>query len=96
MGRIVGDRGFIYFIADIIVHPHHQGAKIGTAIMNEIMAYLNKNAPRNAYITLMSAYGKEGFYEKFGFFKRPDSRYGHGMMISLDNDLPNPPNQKSN
>lgn len=97
MGRIVGDHGFIYFIADIIVHPHFQGEKVGTAIMKEIMAYLNNSAPRHAYVTLMSAHGKEGFYEKFGFFKRPDSQYGHGMMILLDNDSPeNPPDQKSN
>ena len=83
MGRIVGDKGFIYFIADIIVKPEYQGKKIGAKIMNSIMLYLEENAPENSYITLMSAKGKEEFYEKFGFFKRPTEKYGCGMMIDL-------------
>ena len=83
MGRIVGDKGFIYFIADVIVKPEYQGNKIGRRIMESIMAYLDKHAPENSYITLMSARGKEEFYEKFGFFKRPTDKYGYGMMIEL-------------
>ena len=83
MGRIVGDKGFIYFIADIIVKPEYQGKGIGAKIMNSIMLYLEENAPENSYITLMAAKGKEDFYEKFGFFKRPTEKYGCGMMIEL-------------
>lgn len=83
MGRIVGDKGFIYFIADIIVKPESQGKGIGTGVMKEIMSYLENNAPENAYITLMAAKGKEAFYEKFGWFKRPTEKYGHGMMVEL-------------
>lgn len=83
MGRILGDKGFIFFIADIIVKPQYQGKKIGAKIMDSIMSYLYKNAPENSYITLMAAKGKEEFYEKFGFFKRPTDKYGCGMMIKL-------------
>lgn len=32
-----------------------------------------------AFVSLMSAPGKEGFYEKFGFTKRPDAERGSGM-----------------
>lgn len=84
MGRIIGDKGFIYFIADIIVKPELQGKKIGGKIMKSIMSYLQNHAPENAYITLMAAKGKEEFYEKFGFFKRPTDKLGSGMMIELD------------
>ncbi len=83
MGRIVGDNAFIFFIADIIVIPKLQGKKIGKAIMNEIMEYLDKNAPKNSYITLMAAKGKEEFYKKFGFFERPTDKLGAGMMVEL-------------
>ena len=51
--------------------------------MNSIMLYLEENAPENSYITLMAAKGKEEFYEKFGFFKRPTEKFGCGMMIEL-------------
>jgi hypothetical protein len=30
-------------------------------------------------VMLMAAKNKEGFYEKFGFIKRPDETYGAGM-----------------
>lgn len=83
MGRIVGDQGFVYFIADIIVKPEYQKKKIGFMIMNHIMEYLEENAPENSYITLMAAKGKEEFYEKFGFFRRPTKEYGYGMMKEL-------------
>jgi GNAT superfamily N-acetyltransferase len=83
MGRIIGDHGFIYFIADIIVTPEFQQQGIGNQIMTKIITYLQTNAPPHAYITLMAAGGKEAFYEKFGFFKRPTGPFGHGMMIEL-------------
>ncbi len=83
MGRLVGDKCFIYFIADIIVKPEYQGNKIGFKIMTEIMEYLNNHAPKNSYITLMAAKGKELFYEKFGFFKRPNEKFGCGMMVEI-------------
>lgn len=83
MGRIIGDHGFVYFIADIIVKPDYQKKKLGYGIMKLIMEYLDENAPPNSYITLMAAKGKEEFYEKFGFFKRPTDEYGCGMMKIL-------------
>ena len=83
MGRIIGDKSFIFFIADIIVKPAFQGNKIGAKIMHSIMVYIKRNAPENSYITLMAAKGKEEFYEKFGFFKRPTEKFGYGMMIEL-------------
>jgi hypothetical protein len=30
-------------------------------------------------VSLVSAKGKEAFYEKFGFIKRPDNDHGNGM-----------------
>ena len=37
-------------------------------------------------IDLMSAIGKETFYEKFGFVKRPRDRRGAGMDLWLDKE----------
>lgn len=83
MSRLVGDHSFIYFVADVIVLPEHQNRGIGTALMERIMSYLKENVHGYSYITLMSAKGKEAFYEKFGFFKRPTGEYGYGMMIEI-------------
>ncbi|MDW7733382.1 MAG: GNAT family N-acetyltransferase [Methanolobus sp.] len=83
MSRLVGDGSFIFFVADVIVLPEYQNQGIGTALMEKIMAYLKANVQEYSYITLMSAKGREAFYEKFGFFKRPVGEYGYGMMVEL-------------
>lgn len=44
--------------------------------MENIMSYLKEQVQDYSYIALMSAKGKEAFYEKFGFFKRPTGEYG--------------------
>lgn len=83
MSRVLGDNSFIYFIADVIVLPEYQNQGIGTALMERIMSYLKQNVQEYSYITLMSAKGREAFYEKFGFFKRPTGEFGYGMMVEL-------------
>lgn len=83
MSRVVGDDSFIYLIVDVIVLPEYQNRGIGTALMEKIMEYLKENVQEYSSITLMAAKGKEAFYEKFGFFKRPSGEYGHGMMVEL-------------
>lgn len=83
MSRLVGDGSFIFFVADVIVLPEYQKQGIGTTLMGRIMAYLKENVQEYSYITLMSAKGKEAFYEMFGFFKRPTGDYGYGMMVEL-------------
>ena len=81
MARVITDYGYTVYIADVIVHPEYQGIGIGREIMTRIMAYINANiAPGQwKFITLMAAKGKEGFYEKFGFVKRPSDDSGCGM-----------------
>ena len=83
MSRVVGDDSFIFFIADVIVLPEYQKQGIGIALMERTMSYLKKNVQEYSYITLMSAKGREAFYEKFGFFKRPTGEFGYGMMVEL-------------
>jgi len=81
MARVITDYGYTVYIADVIVHPDYQGKGIGRGIMTRIMAWVGENiAPGQAkYITLMAAKGKEGFYEKFGFVRRPTDELGPGM-----------------
>ena len=43
MGRVVGD-GIYFTIVDIVVRPEYQGKKIGTAIINSILNYIERNA----------------------------------------------------
>ncbi len=78
--RVVGDGAAAFYIQDVIVHPDWQGQGVGRAVMEKVMAYLEANARPGAVVGLMCAKGKDGFYEKFGFWARPNERYGPGMM----------------
>lgn len=85
MGRIIGDGARIFYIQDVVIHPDYQRIGIGTQIMEKLLNYI-ENLPfssHNIMIGLMSAKGKEGFYERFGFRKRPNDYQGNGMMLSI-------------
>ena len=81
MARVVSDGGYVYFIVDVLVLPEYQRKGIGNAMMEQIMEYIRCNL-RDGYciqIDLLAAKGRERFYEKFGFIKRPDEKFGCGM-----------------
>ena len=82
-GRVIGDSGLYYYIQDVIVLPDYQGKGIGKMIMNEIIKYLQNNCLPNAFVGLMSAENKEGFYKKYGFLERPNGIYGSGMFFTM-------------
>jgi len=79
MARIIGDGGMVYYIQDVIVLPGHQRQGIGTTLMDKIMTWVRAHASRNTVVGLMAAAGKEPFYEKYGFTRRPTERLGAGM-----------------
>jgi len=81
MARVVGDGGLVCYVQDVCVLPEHQGKGIGTMLMDRIMAYLKREMAPNTIIGLMSALGKEPFYERYGFVRRPNARYGCGMQL---------------
>ena len=78
--RVVGDGFTVFYIQDVIVNPSFQKMGIGKAMMNEVMEYISNNAYDGANVGLMSAKGKEEFYEKYGFLKRPTENLGAGMF----------------
>jgi len=82
-GRIIGDKGFLYYVQDIIVLPKYQMQGIGTKIMDSIMDYLKKQCVERAIIGLMTAKEKERFYKKYGFIERPNDNLGAGMIKTI-------------
>lgn len=84
MARVIGDDGMVYYIQDVIVLPEYQRQGIGTQMMDRVMAYIRTHASHNTIIGLMAACGKEQFYEKYGFTRRPTGRFGAGMTMFWD------------
>lgn len=84
MARVVGDGGTVYQITDMAVHPDHQGRGLGSAMMDELVAYLDREAPEHAYVNLFA--DVDGFYERWGFAETaPESV---GMYRRFDGDAP--------
>ena len=81
MARCVSDGGYVVLIVDVLVLPEYQRKGIGKAMMRKIMEYV-QGMLCDGYciqVDLLAAKGKEGFYEEFGFIKRPDDNFGCGM-----------------
>jgi ribosomal protein S18 acetylase RimI-like enzyme len=77
--RLIGDGGIYYYIQDLIVHPDHQGRGIGDLLMGEVWRFLGEHAGRGAFIGLMAAEGRAGFYERWSFAKRPPGSPGMAL-----------------
>ena len=82
VARVISDRGYIYLIVDVIVALEYQGQGIGRHMVEEIEVWLRqeKEGKPTMMVYLMAAEGKEEFYEKFGFRRRPgEGHMGAGM-----------------
>lgn len=89
IARLVGDNRITFFLKDVVVHPDYRGQGIGRLIMQYIFEYIDQHASDNAYIGLTSTQGREGFYERFGFIRRPNDQLGAGMSMFYTKDESN-------
>ena len=80
IARVVGDGRIVFFIKDVAVDPACRGQGIGRMLMEALLRHIEARACENAYVGLMATPGTEGFYEEFGFIRRPAPGLGHGMV----------------
>jgi len=83
-GRTVGDGAIYFYIQDLIVIEEYRGQNIGTSIVESVIEQISEIASPGASIGLMSAMGKEMFYERLGFSRRPNHNFGAGMTLVLE------------
>ena len=89
MTRVVGDGGYVYFICDVIVRPEYQSNGLGRRLIETTLAWLEEqvDGDETIMVNLMSAMGKEKFYEKLGFNTRPFGNHGSGMSRWISKDI---------
>lgn len=82
MGRIVGDGAVVCYIQDLIVIPSAQGHRIGSRMIDRIIAYAKSiRVPgTELMLCLMCAKGREPFYIHHNFIPRPNDGLGPGMI----------------
>ncbi|HEY4285599.1 MAG TPA: GNAT family N-acetyltransferase [Puia sp.] len=64
---LLGDGVSFYYVKDVMVHKDWQGRRVGTALMQELTRWLEKNAADNALVGLFARDTLEPFYKQFGF-----------------------------
>jgi GNAT superfamily N-acetyltransferase len=67
MGRIVGDGGWYFQIADMAVLPEHQHRGIGAAVLDHLLDAIRDQAPDDPYVTLMADAPGRVLYARHGF-----------------------------
>ena len=83
MARVVGD-GSYYTVYDVVTKKEYQGQGIGRILMQEIVKWYKSIEDDDTYLYLGASYGKEKFYEKFGFKTRPYGHIGAGMKYDVE------------
>lgn len=83
--RVIWDKGYIAYLADVMVMPEYQGRGIGTAMVERALAFVRAQMKPGwkIKIVLAAAKGKEPFYARFGFQTRPGDCFGAGMDMWL-------------
>jgi GNAT superfamily N-acetyltransferase len=70
MGRVVGDGGTVFQVADIAVLREHQKRGLGKCILDAIDTWLRRNARPGAFINLFADRGVAPLYARYGFRER--------------------------
>ena len=86
MGRVIGDGGWYFHIADMAVLPAHQRKGIGDAILGALIERVREAAPPDAYVNLLADPPGRRLYENHGF--RESAPESVGMVLD---PAPNPP-----
>lgn len=83
MGRVLFDFGYTAYLGDVIVRPEYQSRGIGRKIVEMLINQTMASAQEDERIMFIlgAAKGKEEFYEKIGFERRPNEDSGAGMTM---------------
>ncbi|MBQ1170241.1 MAG: GNAT family N-acetyltransferase [Oscillospiraceae bacterium] len=81
--RVFWDKGYIAYLADVMVKPEYQKQGIGKRMVSACISFIDSQLKDGwrIKIVIVSAKGKESFYEKFGFEIRPNINDGAGMQV---------------
>lgn len=67
MGRVIGDGGTAYQLTDIAVMGEYRGKGLGKQIVKALVDWLEANAPKSAYVSLIADGPAKDLYAQYGF-----------------------------
>ncbi|KAK7958177.1 hypothetical protein PG996_010382 [Apiospora saccharicola] len=82
MGRIIGDGGWYFIIADMAVLPEHQRRGLGDAILKTLLERIRTHAAKgDAYVTLFADVPGRRLYERNGFKEAMPREMGMDIVL---------------
>lgn len=87
--RLIWDGGYVAYIADVMVSPKYQRNGIGLELVRRLLRFTQSLLQEDwsIMVVLVAAKGKEAFYEKLGFERRPTEVLGAGMTQWVRSEL---------
>jgi GNAT superfamily N-acetyltransferase len=82
MGRLLGDGGWYFHVADMAVLPEHQRKGLGDAILTVLLDRIRDEAPAGALVNLLADPPGRRLYARHGF--TPTAPGSVGMALTLD------------
>ncbi|MYM20975.1 GNAT family N-acetyltransferase [Brevibacterium sp. 5221] len=76
MGRVLGDGGWYFHIADMATLPAAQRLGLGRAVLGALLDRIAERAPADPYITLMADAPGRPLYRSFGFVQTAPESLG--------------------
>ncbi|WP_372594217.1 GNAT family N-acetyltransferase [Actinotalea sp.] len=76
MGRVIGDGGWYFHVADMATLPEHQGRGLGRRVLTDLLAQIEEAAPEGAYVTLMADEPGRRLYASMGFVEAAPESLG--------------------
>jgi ribosomal protein S18 acetylase RimI-like enzyme len=86
MGRVIGDGGWYFHIADMATLPGHQRRGIGDAVLTRLVEVIRAAAPPDCYVTLMADPPGRALYARHGFVET--APHSLGMVQRWGDFLP--------
>ena len=82
MGRVLGDGGWYFHVADMATLPAHQGNGLGRRVLTHLLTDIDERAPANPYITLMADAPGRRLYASMGFVETAPRSLGMRLARS--------------
>ena len=85
MGRIIGDGGWYFHIADMAVLPDHQRKGLGDVVLKRLLEEIRvRAADGEPYVTLFADGPGRRLYAKNGFLEAAPEQMGMQMLLGRD------------
>jgi ribosomal protein S18 acetylase RimI-like enzyme len=81
MGRVIGDGGWYFVIADMATLPAHQRRGLGRRVIDHLLDDIRSRAPKCAYVTLTADAAGQRLYEEVGFSNVAPAQAGMSMKL---------------